>query len=80
MPLDILILKISKVLHNFQAFSLQYKPEPILPFIHLQPAQISTVDKRHQPWQPRTFAYHADLILSAGWAQDHLIADLVEPE
>lgn len=49
--LDLLIPKIAKVLHNLQAFALQWKSEPCLSFTHLQPAQISTVGKRGQSWQ-----------------------------
>ncbi|POR39472.1 Adenylosuccinate lyase [Tolypocladium paradoxum] len=48
--LDLLIPKIAKVLHNLQAFALQWKSEPTLSFTHLQPAQISTVGKRAAGW------------------------------
>ncbi|RYP08398.1 hypothetical protein DL764_001967 [Monosporascus ibericus] len=48
--LNLLIPKIAKVLHNLQAFALQWKSEPTLSFTHLQPAQISTVGKRAAGW------------------------------
>lgn len=79
--LDLLVPKIAKVLHNLQAFTLQWKSEPTLSFTHfnlprsaLLASEVSLVlaTTLHIPSR-------ANLILAAGWAQD-LMMDLSEFE
>ncbi|EGR47112.1 hypothetical protein MKX07_003956 [Trichoderma sp. CBMAI-0711] len=54
--LDILIKKLSKVIANLRAFSLQWKAEPTLAYTHLQSAQPITVGRRSSQWlQDLTF-------------------------
>ncbi|GFP59105.1 adenylosuccinate lyase [Trichoderma asperellum] len=54
--LDLLTQKLSKVISNLKAFSLQWKAEPTLAYTHLQSAQPITVGRRSAQWlQDLTF-------------------------
>ncbi|RFU78407.1 adenylosuccinate lyase [Trichoderma arundinaceum] len=54
--LDLLTKKLSKVISNLKAFSLQWKAEPTLAYTHLQSAQPITVGRRSSQWlQDLTF-------------------------
>ncbi|KAI8633966.1 L-Aspartase-like protein [Xylariaceae sp. FL1651] len=58
--LDMLTKKISKVISNLKAFSLQWKAEPTLAYTHLQSAQPITVGRRSAQWlQDLTFDLEA---------------------
>ena len=48
--LDILLLKLARVLDRFRGFAVTYADLPTLGFTHFQPAQLTTVGKRACLW------------------------------